>query len=48
MRGESAPAWPWNENPQMVIRFGYGKESKATPRRPVDDVLSRAAAAHLP
>jgi hypothetical protein len=47
MRRESAPAWPWDENPQMVIRFGYGKDTSATPRRPVDDVLSRAAATHL-
>ncbi len=47
MRGESAPAWPWNEHPQMLIRLGYGKEALATPRRPVDDVLTRTAAAHL-
>jgi hypothetical protein len=46
MRRESAPAWPWNENPQMVIRFGYGKDVAATPRRPVNDVLTRTAA-HL-
>jgi nitroreductase len=45
MRGESAPAWPWKENPQIVIRFGYGKPSPGTPRRPFDDVLTRAAAA---
>ncbi|HEX6931971.1 MAG TPA: hypothetical protein VF162_07505 [Streptosporangiaceae bacterium] len=43
MRGESAPAWPWPENPQMVIRFGFGKHVAATPRRPVDDVLTRAS-----
>ncbi len=47
MRRESAPAWPWNENPQMVIRLGYGKEIAATPRRTVDDVLTRTAAAHF-
>ena len=46
MRGNSAPAWPWNENPQIVIRFGYGKETAVAPRRPVDDVLTRAAAGH--
>jgi nitroreductase len=46
MRRESAPAWPWNENPQMVIRLGYGKDIAATPRRPVDDILTRTAA-HL-
>jgi nitroreductase len=43
MRGEKAPAWPWSENPQMVIRFGYGKETHGAPRRPVDDVLTRTA-----
>jgi nitroreductase len=45
MRGEAAPAWPWQENPQIVIRFGYGKQSPGAPRRPFDDVLTRAAAA---
>jgi len=44
MRGESAPAWPWQENPQIVIRFGYGKLQPGTPRRPFEDVLTRAAA----
>jgi len=47
MRGDSAPPWPWPENPQIVIRFGYGKEPPGTPRRPLDDVLTRAAAAQL-
>ncbi len=42
MRGESAPAWPWPENPQIVIRFGYGKQSPGAPRRSFDDVLTRA------
>lgn len=46
MRGESAPAWPWRENPQIVIRFGYGKQSPGAPRRSFDDVLTRAAAGH--
>ncbi len=41
MRGRAAPAWPWPENPQMVIRFGYGPPPASTPRRPVDDVLTR-------
>jgi nitroreductase len=45
MRGDSAPAWPWPENPQMVIRFGYGEHAAATPRRPVDDVLTRVSTA---
>lgn len=44
MRGEAAPAWPWRENPQMVIRFGYGPEAASTPRRPLEDILTRAAA----
>ena len=44
MRGEAAPAWPWPENPQMIIRFGYGPQPVSTPRRPLDDVLTRAAA----
>jgi nitroreductase len=44
MRGNAAPAWPWKENPQIVIRFGYCKEAPGTPRRPLDDVLTRAAA----
>ena len=49
MRGESAPAWPWSEIPQIVIRFGYGRQQVSTPRRPLDDVLTRAAeTAHLP
>jgi hypothetical protein len=47
MRPGSAPAWPWNEHPQMVIRFGYGRDTAATPRRPVDDILTRTAAAHV-
>lgn len=47
MRGDAAPAWPWPENPQIVIRLGYGKEVPGTPRRPVDDVLTRAAAAQV-
>jgi nitroreductase len=44
MRGDAAPAWPWKENPQMVIRFGYGNEASHSPRRPVDDILTRTAA----
>lgn len=33
-------SWPWPENPQMLIRFGYGSGSPAvTPRRPVEDVI---------
>ena len=43
MRGESALPWPWPENPQIVIRLGYGRQPVSTPRRPLDDVLTRAA-----
>ena len=43
MRGESASPWPWPENPQIVIRLGYGRQQAAAPRRPLDDVLTRAA-----
>jgi nitroreductase len=45
MRPESAPAWPWPEIPQIVIRFGYGKRAPTSPRRSLDDVLTRVAAA---
>jgi nitroreductase len=44
MYPDDAPAWPWPENPQMVIRLGYGKNGVASPRRPLDDVLTRVAA----
>jgi nitroreductase len=44
MRGDAAPAWPWRENPQIVIRFGYCEDAPGTPRRPLDDILTRAAA----
>ena len=43
MRGDSAPAWPWHEIPQMIIRLGYGPHAVTTPRRPIDDVLTRSA-----
>jgi len=41
MRGADAPAWPWHEHPQMIIRFGYGVSPPHTPRRPLDDILIR-------
>ncbi len=44
MRGEAAPGWPWPEQPQMVLRLGYGPQPASTPRRRVDDVLTRTAA----
>ena len=43
MRDGLTPGWPWPENPQMLIRFGYGPPPPRAPRRPVDDVLTRAA-----
>jgi nitroreductase len=47
MRGDAAPAWPFPEHPQMVIRLGYGKAPAASPRRPLDDVLTRLTDARL-
>ncbi len=44
MHPETAPAWPWPETPQIVIRLGYGQHAVASPRRPLDDVLTRVAA----
>ena len=44
MHPEAAPAWPWPEIPQIVIRLGYGQHAVASPRRPLDDVLTRVAA----
>jgi hypothetical protein len=43
MRGEAAPRWPWAENPQIVIRFGFGDRPAPSPRRAVDDILQRRA-----
>lgn len=31
--------WPWPEQPQIIIRFGYGPAGQATQRRPVPEVL---------
>ena len=47
MRGDAAPPWPFPEIPQMVIRFGYGNPPAVSRRRPIDDVLTRQAAAPL-
>jgi nitroreductase len=41
--GDAGPSWPWPEIPQMVLRLGYGPEPAATPRRSVDDVITRQA-----
>jgi hypothetical protein len=43
MRGAAAPHWPWDENPQIIIRLGYGPDSPATPRRHLEDILTKAA-----
>jgi len=40
MRGAAALSWPWPENPQMIIRLGYGNLTPSTPRRQLDDVLT--------
>lgn len=34
--------WPWPEQPQIIIRFGYGPAAPTTPRQPVTDVLDTA------
>src|SRR5215470_2509698 len=44
MRGSAAPQWPWPEQPQMIIRLGYGPQLAGSPRRGVDDILTRQAA----
>ncbi|MGE5292052.1 MAG: Acg family FMN-binding oxidoreductase [Micromonosporaceae bacterium] len=31
--------WPWREEPQMIIRFGYGPPAAGAPRRPFTDIL---------
>jgi nitroreductase len=41
-RQEMHPAtdwWPWQEEPQMIIRLGYGPPSAGTPRRSFTDIL---------
>src|SRR5579859_5666383 len=47
MRGDAAPPWPFPEIPQMVIRLGYGNPPAVSRRRPIDDVLTRQAAARF-
>jgi nitroreductase len=34
--------WPWPECPQIIVRFGYGRPGRDTPRRRVDDILDLA------
>jgi nitroreductase len=31
--------WLWPENPQIIVRFGYGSPGPGTPRRPMSEVL---------
>jgi hypothetical protein len=31
--------WPWPEQPQIIVRFGYGPPVSATPRLPLTEVL---------
>jgi nitroreductase len=45
MRGDAATSWPWRENPQIIIRLGYGSEPARTLRRPLQDILTRSAPA---
>ena len=42
MREDAAQPWPLPKNLQMIIRFGYGSPTAATPRRPVSEVLRHA------
>jgi hypothetical protein len=35
--------WPWQERPQMIIRFGYGPPSAGALRRSFTDILDRPA-----
>jgi nitroreductase len=42
MREDTSPSWPLPANLQMIIRFGYGSPTAATPRRPLSEVLGHA------
>lgn len=39
---EAVPRWPWRENPQMIIRLGYGHAVADTSRKPPEEVLARS------
>jgi hypothetical protein len=39
MHEQESHRWPWPENRQMVIRFGYGSPSVPVPRRPLADIM---------
>lgn len=44
VRGGAAPAWPWPENPQIIVRLGYGPPALKTPRRRPDEIVQHIAA----
>jgi hypothetical protein len=39
MHEKESEWWPWPENRQMVIRFGYGSPPAPVPRRPLADIM---------
>jgi hypothetical protein len=39
MHEEESRWWPWPENCQMIIRFGYGEPPVPVPRRPLADIM---------
>jgi hypothetical protein len=39
MRQPAERSWPWPENPQMILRLGYGTPALPTPRRELADVV---------
>jgi len=39
MHEEELQSWPWPENRQMIIRFGYGEAPVPVPRRPLADIM---------
>jgi nitroreductase len=47
MREDGERSWPWPENPQMIIRFGYGARTIPTPRRSSAEVLEPAERCEL-
>ena len=48
MRGKATLAWPWPENPQMIIRFGYGAPAPGSPRRQLQDLVTRTDGSATP
>jgi len=39
MHEAESPWWPWPENRQMIIRFGYGEPPVPVPRRSLADIM---------